>query len=434
MDNGQLLVSGEMLFQGADPFVSSCGARLNSDGSRDALFPLYPPWGCGKVIRRWNDRFYVDTYGLPRRLLPDGLLDPTFQHLNDNAPLFSSFQGGDYPGLKDFVMDSTNSSYAVRNALMNVAPKVSKGIWELVFFTRRPAMNPWHLAQALLANSPLEAQVLLWLDTLDVNPFYKELVLNGQNGGMSMHTLYRTDMEHFYSRKADLLTHALGRVLHGEEPGAAAALLAALDSLPTVSGAQRKLALQLALGDLQNARSLVDAMRMADSENGYWKVQDMLVRVKEESKACSELTAADRSLLEAIAADWKDPGQADAQAWLTFIGVEFEEDVEFPSEGGAKQRRNDAGTMANGAVMTPLRAYPNPTAGPLYLVYTVPEGVEQAELRVMDTMGRLAYSQRVAPQNGIAEMQPQQVTSGMHVAMLLWDGIRVGTAKVSLIR
>jgi uncharacterized delta-60 repeat protein len=140
MDNGQLLVSGEMLFQGADPFVSSCGARLNSDGSRDALFPLYPPWGCGKVIRRWNDRFYVDTYGLPRRLLPDGLLDPTFQHLNDNAPLFSSFQGGDYHVYPDGSVVITGSH------TMNVPDSGWVGSHHMIWFnndgtldfTRRP--------------------------------------------------------------------------------------------------------------------------------------------------------------------------------------------------------------------------------------------------------------------------------------------------------
>jgi len=96
LENGQLLLAGEMVFQGEDPFVVSCGARLNSDGSRDALFPLYPSWGCGIGFKRWNEQYYVDTQGLPRRLLPTGSVDPSFQHLNNNAPLFSSFQGGDY--------------------------------------------------------------------------------------------------------------------------------------------------------------------------------------------------------------------------------------------------------------------------------------------------------------------------------------------------
>lgn len=49
-------------------------------------------------------------------------------------------------------------------------------------------MNPWHLAQALLANSPLEAKVLVMMDEYGLAPFYKELVLEGQGGGVSIHT------------------------------------------------------------------------------------------------------------------------------------------------------------------------------------------------------------------------------------------------------
>lgn len=104
------------------------------------MFPLYPPWGCGKVIKRWNDRFYVDTYGLPRRLLPDGLLDPTFQHLNDNAPLFSSFQGGDYHVYPDGSVVITGSH------TMNVPDSGWVGSHHMIWFnndgtldfTRRP--------------------------------------------------------------------------------------------------------------------------------------------------------------------------------------------------------------------------------------------------------------------------------------------------------
>ena len=93
-------------------------------------------------------------------------------------------------------------------------------------------------------------------------------------------------------------------------------------------------------------------------------------------------------------------------------------------------------TWSNASAQAPsvLQAYPNPSNGPVYLVYTVPEGVERAELQMMDAMGRLVYSQRVAPQNGIAEVMPDQVANGMHVAILVCDGIRTGTAKLSLTR
>jgi len=341
--------------------------------------------------------------------------------------------GGDYPGLKDFVLDSANSSYAVRNELMNVAPKVSASIWNNVFFDRQPALNPWHLAQALLANSPLEKSVLEMLDTLDIEPFYRELVEGGQNGEMSMHTLYQSDIEQFYGRKAELVTHAMGQVLHGMERDKASTLLAALDSLPTVSGAQRKLALQMAIGELDSARVLVDAMLAIDSANGYWRVQDLHLRLVKENTPLSTVDGADRSMLESIAYDSKDPGRPEALAWLLYLGDSLPDEMELPN---TTKRLLNRHTWSNASAKAPslLQTYPNPSNGPVYLVYTVPEGVERAELRMMDAMGRLVYSQRVAPQNGIAEIMPDQVANGMHVAILVCDGIRTGTAKLSLTR
>lgn len=340
--------------------------------------------------------------------------------------------GGDYPGLLDFVMDSTNSSYEVRNVLMNIAPKVSETIWKAIFFERQPPMNPWHLAQSLLANSPLEQSVIDMMDSLDVEPFYKELVEDGQNGGMSMHTLYKSDIEQFYARKAELLSHAIGRFLHGEEWVNTADLLPALDSLPTVSGEERKLALHLAGDDLTSARVLVDTMLARDPYQSYWLVQDLHLRCREQQVPFGSIDGADRSMLEGIAADPKEPGCPEAMAWLTYLGDSLAHDIELPNTTKRMRSQAEHGQTARANLM--LRAYPNPSNGPVYLVYTVPEGVEQTELRMHDAAGRLVYQQRVAPQNGIAELEPDQLATGLHVAVLLCDGIRVGTVTVSRMR
>ncbi len=49
---------------------------------------------------------------------------------------------------------------------------------------------------------------------------------------------------------------------------------------------------------------------------------------------------------------------------------------------------------------------------------------------MMDTSGRLVLQERVPPKNGIVEVLPGQLASGLHVAALYFDGIRVGTAKI----
>ena len=50
-------------------------------------------------------------------------------------------------------------------------------------FERSPAMDEWHIAQVLLLNSPLKPSVLDMMNVYGLDPFYRELVLDGQNGG-----------------------------------------------------------------------------------------------------------------------------------------------------------------------------------------------------------------------------------------------------------
>jgi len=90
MPNGQLLLSGNMRFPGETNVWPL--ARINPDGSRDPSFPF--TYGGAKLIP-WQDRYYVAGSQTVRRLLPNGTLDNSFQHMNFD-PYFNSLQGGDY--------------------------------------------------------------------------------------------------------------------------------------------------------------------------------------------------------------------------------------------------------------------------------------------------------------------------------------------------
>ena len=47
-------------------------------------------------------------------------------------------------------------------------------------------------------------------------------------------------------------------------------------------------------------------------------------------------------------------------------------------------------------------------------------------------LGRLVFQQGLAPQDGIAEVLPSQVANGLHIAALFYDGVRVGTVKITV--
>lgn len=335
--------------------------------------------------------------------------------------------GGDTEGLVAFVKDPLNDSYTVRNRLMLVAPKVDKEVWTEVF-ARGTTLNAWHVAQALLANSPLEPAVISMMERAELAPFYQDLVRNNQNG-VNMHSIYKSELAHFYGTKAKAITGATSKVLLGHEPAAKAAdILAGLDGLNMTSEPELRLGLHLATNNLAQARALVNTHRSAEPGNGYWKVQDMLVDHRERDLSVADLTSGEQILLESIAATDKE-GAAEARVWLDLLGQPFVPEFALPNTNKSRHVKANTETYLENSPY--LRAYPNPSNGPVFVVYEVPEGVEQALLEVVSADGKLILSQSIAPQNGIAELG--KLPLGLNVATLRCDGIRVGIAKVSIV-
>jgi hypothetical protein len=117
-------------------------------------------------------------------------------------------------------------------------------------------------------------------------------------------------------------------------------------------------------------------------------------------------------------------------AWLEILGHPQEYPILFPEiRGETKNLVND---------QTPhtkhwLKAYPNPSNGPINLDFTVPEGVTKVEITMYDATGRVM--QRATPgsnQGTVTLAQPG--APGFYLATLSFDGIKVEEVKISLTR
>lgn len=126
LSDNKILASGVISFTGSSS-EHGC-VRLHPDGTRDMTFPTFPGSYGGGRITPWNDRYYV-AGGPPRRLTPTGVVDPGFQALNDNAPLFSTFQSGDYHVYPDGSVVITGSH------TVNVPDSGWVGSHHLIWFT-----------------------------------------------------------------------------------------------------------------------------------------------------------------------------------------------------------------------------------------------------------------------------------------------------------
>jgi len=104
--------------------------------------------------------------------------------------------GGDTQFLLDLIDDEFVSSFDLRNELLLASPRVTDRVL-IEAIERDPAMNPWHIAQVLLANSPLPQNVLTALSRSDFDDYYKELVEDGQNGGVSYTMIMESELSYF---------------------------------------------------------------------------------------------------------------------------------------------------------------------------------------------------------------------------------------------
>jgi hypothetical protein len=126
LQDGKIFLSGRMRFPGDMNVRSS--ARLFSSGQRDLTFPTFPQTTGGEKILPWfNGKFYVSN-GLPRRMLQDGLIDPSFGPLGI-GPYFQPSTTGDYHVFPDGRVLISGSH------LLSDSIRGFEGYYELIWFT-----------------------------------------------------------------------------------------------------------------------------------------------------------------------------------------------------------------------------------------------------------------------------------------------------------
>lgn len=339
--------------------------------------------------------------------------------------------GGDTEGLKDFIAANATNSYEIRNRLMLAAPRVSREVWEQVFALEL-AMNPWHLAQALLANSPLQAEVVRMMDNSGLTPYYKQLVSGAQGDGISMLSIQEAEMAYFEGAYDRALNDLTAYALESEDPGAIADVFAWEALHPQHGIPLSRIALLMANNDLIGAKAVVDDQLAAANPDAGMEVLGMYLDLSIAGLGFHDADAEMLQRLEVIA-NTNCSGQGQAQAWLQSIGhASFVEEIVLPRE-----HRSVAPEVNEIAVPEEiLCAYPNPASGkaPIYLVMRLPEGIGSADVQVFDATGRLVHSGRLAQNTGIVEVPALNLPSGLYVARVLAEGIELASTKVEVVR
>jgi hypothetical protein len=351
---------------------------------------------------------------------------------NDGKDAYDAAKdNGDTYSLETYVSDPTKSSTQVRNALQSVSPNVSAEVWQAAF-ERSPAMSTWHITQALISNSPLQGEVLKLMYDSGLPAFYTSLVENAQNGEANILSLLESGMAYHAGQNAEAL-QSLGRESYLDSLD----LDSGLDSLkwwheglPADNHGLAVGAVLAAKGDLAGLYDLAHSYVVAGDDPLLYGL------VKYYTAGWPEADEATRAWVSDLGAQRGAMGSAQANAWREALGEgSVEEIILLPLEFRASRALPTiAYQPVEWAEEVVLEAYPNPTKGPVYIVFRTPIEVGQLELRVVDANGREAYRSSVVGGSGIVELHTAGWTSGLYVVELSSELMEPTRVKLSVLR
>jgi hypothetical protein len=338
---------------------------------------------------------------------------------------------GDTYTLLGYVSDPGHSSAQVRNALQSVAPKVSIEVWRAAF-ERTPAMNAWHIAQALIGNSPLQGEVLKMTEEYGLPTAYAGLVYDAQNGEANILSLLRSEVALHAGLKGEALAD-LGRMTWLDtvvfDPWLDS-LLQIHQELPAENSPMAKSGIYAAKGEYGLLEELADAEALAGECPELYSLLKNYV-LAELGTGWDDAATVDIAYLTQLGEQRDVIGSAQANAWLHAFGQELPPEIIILPDN---EQRSMVATKENHVVEwetgSSLEAFPNPTTGPLHVLYEVPDGSASAELHLLDIHGRVLFNTWLGSGPGLQQWNTGGLAAGLYIAELLLDGYAIQQTKV----
>lgn len=337
---------------------------------------------------------------------------------------------GDSEGLIAYLVDPINSSVAKRNALLSVAPKASLDALKIAF-NCEPALNDWHLTQALVGNSPLDGEVLQWTYESGLAPFFTGLIAGAQSGEVNLLSVLHAEMAYYGQLKAEAL-YGLGLKTWLDSTSTA------LDSLLVWTERYAPAHAKLAQAGVYSAKKNYAALELLAANEELISIEPERFGVlktwaeAEQNGGWQLVDGSTVTYLQGLALQTDKMGSGHASAWLHALGSTLPPENIIPPNF-VKSRSSRAAavrTRPESQALELLDAYPNPTSGSQWLVYSLPEGSEQASIQIQDALGRVVMNTNVALGSTMLEVSTNTWNSGLYMARILADDMAIGNLKL----
>lgn len=340
---------------------------------------------------------------------------------------------GSTQNLQAFVNDPQHSSLEVRNELIAAAPYVSDQIWS-ASFNRVPSMDSWHLAMALLENSPLKGTTIRLMQQSNLEPFYQALVNGGQGGGISSMSILESEISSFtLDRETSLGNYVRSFLTDSTTNATEPELLGFLDVVDNEHHLNILAGYYATTDNYSALQNILNNCGTNSLHSDLCLLYGLMSSAYQSQAPFSGLDQTTINDLVLIADDEDNPACSLARSILVEGGhSEFPATFIFP--GGVLRSFQESGGTRNSGIESRLSIYPNPSNGIAYATYEVDASVVNARAELWTTDGRLIQSWNSLNGNGILEIDQPHLSPGIYIMILYWDGIAVENTNFSVVK
>jgi|GEM_PF-1426887 len=320
-------------------------------------------------------------------------------------------------------------SFYLRDYMLMKHPLSDKVI--LAAIHRAEPMDPWHLTQVLIQNSPLSPAVYDEIELTGVLPQYFYNMLKQYDEGLSLRDLLEAEISGRQIEKSRLL-HRLFWVMSEDSLTSDKhdTLISVLEEDSLGMGATRLY--QYYMGQLDFAAAAALAPELVLNE-----MTEPLVQLGTMYEAAqgdwNNTTAAQREELFDLAFDHASNAGADAWSALIETGdLDSLPTPELPEAFKSLFVRNSRYGQAGVTVAPAVAAFPNPAQDRVQITYG--KGMEHGTLQLFDAQGRLMIDFQLNGQLAFMEVPVKGFAEGLYLVRIVLDGFVLGDTKFTVVR
>jgi hypothetical protein len=305
---------------------------------------------------------------------------------------------------------------------------ISDDAWKAAVY-RIPAMNPWHLAQALIAGSPLRPEVIRLMEDAGLDQYYIDLVKNNQPGGVTQKMILESEIIHFNGKRQSTFADMSRAYLRGDSTMNVNDVLTHLTKSDLLLRASLQADILMANQSYQDADDVLSLCVQEDKTQDWCVLQQELNDALRNSISWDSLPQSliDQSIY--LSLNPQKLGSAQAQSLLTATTDSlFDHEIAYPQS--AKNFRSGMPSSVSLAAMT---IYPNPAVDAIQIVLDKELSQSVDRIEIVDTSGKLALVV-TQPMNTIWIADVGNLSSGQYVARAFSAGRLVDSTKFQIAR